>query len=89
MRRLLIALVRAYRLFLSPSLGSACRFAPTCSLYAIEALEKHGAVSGSYLTVARLARCHPWCAGGTDPVPHTAPSLFTRLISTSSRKNPS
>jgi len=79
-RRLLIALVKGYRLLLSPWIGSACRFTPTCSLYAIEALEKHGAASGSYLTLARLARCHPWCQGGHDPVPAAPPRLFARLF---------
>lgn len=67
MRRLLIALVRGYRLLLSPWLGSACRFEPTCSVYAIEALERHGAAAGSWLTVARLARCQPWCRGRPRP----------------------
>ena len=75
----LIAIVRAYRLLLSPWLGSACRFEPTCSRYAIEALERHGAAMGSYLTLRRLARCQPWCAGGCDPVPAARPRLFTRL----------
>ena len=77
-RTALIYLVRAYRLLLSPWLGSSCRFEPTCSLYALQALERHGAGAGAYLTLRRLARCHPWCAGGHDPVPppHT---LFTRL----------
>jgi putative membrane protein insertion efficiency factor len=65
----LIHLVKAYRLLLSPWLGSSCRFEPTCSRYAIEALEVHGAAKGSYLTAGRLLRCHPWCAGGFDPVP--------------------
>jgi uncharacterized protein len=65
----LIRLVKAYRLLLSPWLGSSCRFEPTCSRYAIEALEVHGAAKGSYLTAGRLLRCHPWCAGGFDPVP--------------------
>lgn len=69
MQRLLIGLVRAYRLLLSPWLGSACRFEPTCSVYALGALQAHGAVRGSYLTLRRLARCHPWCEGGHDPVP--------------------
>jgi putative membrane protein insertion efficiency factor len=78
-RDLLIALLKAYRLLLSPWLGSACRFEPTCSRYAIEALERHGAAAGSYLTLRRLARCHPWCAGGCDPVPASAPRFFTRL----------
>jgi putative membrane protein insertion efficiency factor len=74
MRSLLMALVKAYRLLLSPWLGAACRFEPTCSVYALRALELHGAAGGSYLTLRRLVRCHPWCAGGNDPVP---PSLFT------------
>lgn len=69
MTRLLISLVKGYRLLLSPWLGSACRFAPTCSEYSLFALQRHGALRGSGLTLARLARCHPWCAGGIDPVP--------------------
>jgi putative membrane protein insertion efficiency factor len=73
MKRLLIALVRAYRLLLSPWLGSACRFEPTCSRYAIEALERHGALGGSTLAGWRLLRCHPWCDGGLDPVPDNPP----------------
>lgn len=77
-QRLLIALVKGYRLFLSPSLGSACRFTPTCSAYALQALQQHGAAAGTYLAAARIARCHPWCAGGHDPVPAAKPRLFTR-----------
>ena len=80
MQRLLIGLVKGYRLLLSPWLGSACRFEPTCSLYAIGALERHGALAGSYLTLRRLARCHPWCAGGCDPVPEHPVRLFTHLV---------
>jgi len=87
MRRLLMGLVRVYRLLLSPSIGSACRFEPTCSMYSLQALERHGAGWGSYLTLARLVRCHPWCAGGHDPVPEEAPRLFTRLLSPSSKKS--
>jgi len=68
-RRALIALVKGYRLVLSPWLGNACRFEPTCSVYAIEALERHGALAGSYLAARRLVRCHPWCDGGCDAVP--------------------
>ena len=71
MRAILIALVKAHRLLLSPWLGSSCRFEPTCSVYAIGALQQHGAASGGYLTVRRIFRCHPWCAGGHDPVPAT------------------
>jgi uncharacterized protein len=74
----LILLVRGYRFFLSPWLGNACRFEPTCSVYSLQALQAHGALVGSYLTLARLARCHPWCAAGVDPVP-TQVGLFTRL----------
>ena len=85
MQRLLIAIVRAYRLLLSPWLGGACRFSPTCSVYAIEALQTHGAAQGSYLTLRRLARCHPWCAGGHDPVPPAAGvGLFSSLDKKSS-----
>ncbi len=89
MRRLLMALVRGYRFFLSPWLGSSCRFEPTCSVYALEALQRHGAMTGSRLTAARLLRCHPWCAGGLDPVPAQAPRFFTRLLSSPSEKNTS
>lgn len=65
----LIWLVRLYRLTLSPLIGQHCRFTPTCSVYAIEALQTHGALRGTVLTVHRLGRCHPWCEGGYDPVP--------------------
>jgi putative membrane protein insertion efficiency factor len=76
MQRLLITIVKAYRLVLSPWLGSSCRFEPTCSVYAIQALAMHGAAAGSYLTLKRLARCHPWCDGGHDPVPSMFPSSW-------------
>ena len=72
--------VRAYRLTLSPWLGSACRFEPTCSAYALGALDVHGALAGSYLTVARIARCQPWCVGGHNPVPAEPPRVFRRLL---------
>lgn len=61
--------VRAYRVVLSPYIGHSCRFQPTCSAYAMEALEKHGGIKGSYLTVRRLLRCHPWGSSGIDNVP--------------------
>ena len=92
-RRALMTLVKAYRLLLSPWLGSACRFEPTCSAYSLQALEQHGAIAGATLTLYRLVRCQPWCQGGHDPVPAT--SLFTRLITPvssttlSSEKKPS
>lgn len=69
MKRVLIALVRAYQYLLSPWWGQHCRFSPTCSHYAVEALERHGALGGSWLAARRLLRCHPWSAGGYDPVP--------------------
>jgi uncharacterized protein len=69
MKAILVALVRAYRLLLSPWWGRQCRFTPTCSEFALEALERHGAARGSWLTLRRVARCHPWHAGGFDPVP--------------------
>lgn len=75
---LLTGLVRAYRFFLSPWLGSSCRFEPTCSAYSLQALEQHGAAAGTYLTLGRLARCHPWCDGGHDPVPTHRPRLLRR-----------
>ena len=80
-KRLLLILLKGYRLLLSPWLGSACRFEPTCSLYAMQAIETHDALAGSYLTLARLVRCHPWCEGGADPVPASKPKLFSRFVS--------
>jgi putative membrane protein insertion efficiency factor len=68
-QQLLIRAVKFYRLMLSPWLGSCCRFEPTCSAYALNALESHGATAGAYLSARRLLRCHPWCSGGCDPVP--------------------
>ncbi len=89
-RRVLMAPIRAYRLLLSPWLGTACRFSPTCSAYALQALADHGARRGGALMLYRLARCHPWCAGGIDPVPdplsaraaasHRRPRLFSDLL---------
>ena len=72
-RTLLIGLVRGYRLLLSPWVGQSCRFAPTCSVYAIQALQKHGAVIGTGLAGWRILRCNPWCHGGCDEVPDNMP----------------
>lgn len=75
----LMTLVKGYRLLLKPWLGNACRFEPTCSAYALQALDRHGAVVGSTLAAGRVLRCNPWCDGGCDPVPANAPKLFARL----------
>lgn len=67
--RFLATLVRGYQRFISPALPPACRFTPSCSAYAVTALERFGAARGSWLALRRLARCHPWNPGGYDPVP--------------------
>ena len=70
MKRILIVLVKLYRRFISPLKGrSSCIYTPTCSLYALQALEKYGAIKGTYLAVRRILRCHPFATGGYDPVP--------------------
>jgi putative membrane protein insertion efficiency factor len=69
MRYVLKFLIRGYQLAISPFLGPRCRFYPSCSHYAIEAIETHGALRGSWLTMKRISRCHPWHEGGFDPVP--------------------
>ena len=69
MRSLLTLLIRGYRYLISPMLGPNCRFYPTCSCYAEEAIAQHGSMKGSYLAARRILRCHPWHAGGYDPVP--------------------
>jgi len=66
---LLVALVKGYRLSISPLIGPRCRHLPTCSSYALEAVEVHGPVRGSWLAVKRIVRCHPWGTSGYDPVP--------------------
>jgi len=68
-KTILLAAIRSYRFVLSPWLGNACRYWPTCSEYSMQAIEQHGALRGSGLMLARLARCHPYSAGGVDPVP--------------------
>lgn len=71
LKHLLLWGLRGYRYFLSPWLGQQCRFTPTCSCYAMEAIERHGALRGSWMTAKRLARCQPFARGGFDPVPGT------------------
>ncbi|MFI0399377.1 MAG: membrane protein insertion efficiency factor YidD [Thiolinea sp.] len=79
MKRVLIGVIRGYQLFLSPILGSNCRYYPSCSHYTQEAIQKHGALRGSWLGLRRISRCHPWHEGGVDLVPepkttHTKPT---------------
>ena len=69
MKTLMIWIIKAYRLVLSPWIGGQCRFTPSCSIYGLEAIEKHGALRGGWLTAYRILRCNPFCAGGHDPVP--------------------
>ncbi|MDX1976039.1 MAG: membrane protein insertion efficiency factor YidD [Pseudanabaenaceae cyanobacterium bins.68] len=69
MKHLLIWLIKLYRLLLSPLLGPNCRFQPTCSVYALEAIARFGAAKGSAIALGRICRCHPWHPGGYDPVP--------------------
>lgn len=73
MKHLLIGLLTLYRLFISPLYGQVCRYHPSCSAYALEAVREHDSIRGSWLAVRRLARCHPWAPGGYDPVPPARP----------------
>lgn len=73
MRTLLIALIRVYQWFISPLLGNHCRFYPSCSQYAREAIERYGVLRGGWLALRRILRCHPWHPGGVDPIPELPP----------------
>lgn len=83
---LLIALVRAYQLTLRPFLGRQCRFVPTCSDYAIDALRTHRPLKALRLTARRLGRCHPFCEGGYDPVPNDEPDTNQKANKSSDRR---
>jgi len=69
MQKILIGFIKVYRMVLSPFIGQHCRFTPTCSEYAIQAIDEHGSFRGSWLAIRRLSRCHPFHTGGWDPVP--------------------
>jgi putative membrane protein insertion efficiency factor len=86
-RRCLIALVRGWQLTIGAWIGPSCRFEPSCSGYAIEAVQQHGALAGTYLALHRIVRCGPWCAGGADPVPLEKPRLFTHFTSFPHKNN--
>jgi putative membrane protein insertion efficiency factor len=73
MKHIVLAGLRAYRYLLSPWWGNRCRFSPTCSEYALQAIERHGCACGLWLGFRRVARCHPWHGGGYDPVPEKQP----------------
>ncbi|WP_462380378.1 membrane protein insertion efficiency factor YidD [Pseudomonas sp. Marseille-QA0892] len=79
MRKLVKLPIQFYRYAISPLMANHCRFYPSCSCYALEAIEAHGAVRGSWLAVRRLGRCHPWNAGGYDPVPPAEQSRPTSM----------
>ena len=83
MKTVLLALIDGYRLLLSPFFGRQCRFYPTCSSYAREAIEVHGSLKGSWLAVKRILRCGPWHPGGTDPVPPKAQGTSHKAQGTS------
>lgn len=78
MRSLLLALIRLYQALVSPLLGPRCRFYPSCSQYAAEAIQKHGAIRGAGLALVRVSRCHPWHPGGVDLVPDRVPPTIER-----------
>ncbi|MEB8431593.1 membrane protein insertion efficiency factor YidD [Cocleimonas flava] len=75
MRWFLLKIIRGYQIFLSPVLGSSCRFEPTCSSYTHQAIDKHGAIKGTWLGLKRIGKCHPWNEGGYDPVPDKKQSI--------------
>ena len=79
MKAALVGLLRLYRFAISPMYGQVCRYYPTCSAYALEAVEQHGAVKGMWFSVRRVLRCHPWAAGGVDHVPAKSLARSTRV----------
>ena len=78
MKRALISLIRFYKRAISPYMPQACRFTPTCSEYAVQAIERYGALKGLRLSIWRVLRCNPFCKGGYDPVPESAPTVIRK-----------
>lgn len=87
MKTPLLLLLRAYKLGISPFLGQNCRFYPSCSDYAAEAIHRHGALRGTLLATKRLCKCHPWHAGGVDPVPDAPATSSTHAVADSVGKS--
>ncbi len=85
LRKLLVGLIRVYRAAISPLIGPRCRYFPTCSDYAVQAIERHGPCCGMRLTLARILRCHPWGGSGIDEVPERAKGLCCASFSFSDR----
>lgn len=88
LQRLLRLLVRGYQLLFSHWVNAGCRYSPSCSNYALQALQAHGGLAGGYLAARRILRCNPFCLGGHDPVPAQPPRLFTGLLRSSSFSSP-
>lgn len=80
MKYVLIVLIKIYQIFISPYFPSSCRYQPTCSQYAVEALKRFGFFKGSWLSIKRISRCHPWHEGGYDPVPEKEPRIKTKTL---------
>ncbi len=87
MKHLLIWLLKGYRFAISPLYGQVCRYHPTCSAYALEAVQTHGAARGTWLATRRVGRCHPWASGGLDPVPPVRHRRSSTLASSMSSPN--
>lgn len=88
LHRLLRAFVRGYQLLFSHWVNAGCRYTPSCSNYALQALDAHGGLAGTYLATWRVLRCNPFCPGGHDPVPAEPPRLFTALLRRPSSTSP-